>query len=96
MFEWDRAKAARNLRKHGVSFDEAATVFLDLFALDATDVKHSAAEARFHRIGRSAIGRVLVVIYTARSAAHGETIRIISARRANSKERAAYESDAAD
>jgi uncharacterized DUF497 family protein len=93
VFEWDPVKAATNLRKHGVSFEEAATVFLDLDALVAADVKHSAREARFHRIGRSAIGRVLVVVYTARSAEHGEAIRLISARRANAKERAAYAAD---
>jgi uncharacterized protein len=97
VFEWDARKAAANLAKHGVSFEEAATVFSDLFALDRPDEKHSVRELRFHRLGRSAIGRVLLVVYTARSAAHDEeTIRLIQARRATAKERASYEARGRD
>jgi uncharacterized protein len=93
VFDWDARKAATNLRKHGISFEEAATVFADVFGLDAADLQHSATEPRWHRLGRSRIGRVLVVAYTVRRTLDGETIRIISARRANQKERAAYTSD---
>lgn len=96
MFEWDANKAATNLRKHGVSFREAATVFADPDALDGPDLAHSAQEARFLRLGRSLTGRVLMVAYTVRELGDDEKIRIISARRASRKERAAYASGAAD
>jgi len=82
---------------HGISFTEAVTVFADPFYWYAVDALHSDAEPRFHRVGRSAIGRVLVVVYTPRSGDDDEeTIRIISARRANAKERASYEARARD
>jgi uncharacterized DUF497 family protein len=90
VFEWDPAKAASNLTKHGVSFEEALTVFTDPRALDAASERHSGLERRFVRLGRSLDGRVLVVAYTVRRTADGEAIRIISGRRANRKERAAY------
>lgn len=96
MFEWDAKKAAANLAKHGVSFDEAATVFGDANALDGADMKHSAAEARSLRLGRSALSKVVMVAYTLRSTGNVETIRIISARRASRKERAAYRGNAKD
>jgi uncharacterized protein len=96
MFEWDANKAATNLRKHGVSFEEAATVFADPDALDGPDLRHSEQEERSLRLGRSLTGRVLIAAYTVRGAGNGETIRIISARRASGKERAAYAGDAAD
>jgi uncharacterized DUF497 family protein len=96
VFEWDAAKAAANLRKHGVSFGEAATVFADPNALDGPDLAHSTQEARFLRLGRSLSGRVLMVAYTVRGVSDDETIRIISARRASRKERAAYASGAAN
>jgi uncharacterized DUF497 family protein len=66
VIEWDEREAAANLRKHGVSFDEAATVFADSEALDDPDVMHSAREERFLRLGRSLAGRVLMVAYTFR------------------------------
>jgi len=66
MFEWDPRKAAANRVKHGVSFEEAATVFGDPDALDGPDVRHSEKESRFLRLGRAATGRVLIVAYTAR------------------------------
>jgi uncharacterized DUF497 family protein len=90
MFEWDARKAVVNRTKHGVSFEEAVTVFGDPDALDGPDLHHSEEESRFLRLGRAATGRVLVVAYTVRRGVDGESIRIISARRASRKERAAY------
>lgn len=90
MFEWDPHKAKTNADKHGVPFDEAVTVFLDADALDGPDLQHSTREARFRRLGRSAEGRILMVVYTQGGAGDGETIRLISARRASRQERAAY------
>ncbi len=91
VFSWDITKAITNFEKHGVSFEEATTVFADSDALDGEDPKHSTREARRQRIGQSVIGRILFVVYTARKVAHEkETIRIISARQASKKERAAY------
>ena len=96
MFEWDANKAAANLAKHVVSFDEAVTVFADPDALDGPDLLHSADEARFLRLGRSVASRVLMVAYTQRRSGNGETIRIISARRASRRERAAYGTSSAN
>lgn len=96
MFDWDAQKAATNVRKHGVSFDEAATVFADPEALDGPDLKHSEQEERSLRLGRSLTGRVLIVAYTIRGSGDDEKIRIISARRASRKERAAYAGGSAD
>ncbi len=90
MFEWDARKAAVNHAKHEVSFGEAATVFGGPNALDGADVRYSAKESRFLRLGRAATGRVLIVAYTVRRRDDGESIRIISARRASRKEQAAY------
>jgi uncharacterized DUF497 family protein len=90
MFEWDAQKAAVNRTKHGVSFEEAATVFGDPDALDGPDLRHSEDEPRFLRLGRALTGRVLIVAYTVRRGVDGESIRIISARRASRKEREAY------
>ena len=90
MFEWDARKAGVNRAKHGVSFEEAATVFGDPDALDGPDLRHSEEESRFLRLGRAATGRVLIVAYTVRRRGDGESIRIISARRASRQERAAY------
>jgi uncharacterized protein len=96
VFEWDTSKAVSNLRKHGISFDEAMTVFADPDALDGPDLTHSAIEARFVRLGLSSAGRVLMLAYTVRRSGDGEAIRIISARRASRKERAAYHADSTD
>ena len=90
MFEWDGGKAAVNRAKHGVSFEEAATVFGDPEALDGPDLSHSQKESRFLRLGRAMTGRVLIVAYTVRRRGDGESIRIISARPASRRERAAY------
>ena len=86
-FEWDDAKAVANMRKHGVIFEEAITVFGDPNAITIFDVEHSETEDRFIDIGLSSSGRVLVVVYTER----GLRIRIISCRRATSAERRQYE-----
>ncbi len=90
MFEWDARKAAANAAKHGVTFDDAVTVFVDANALDGPDLAHSEAEPRYLRLGTAADGRVLMVAYTIRRRADVETIRLISARRASRRERAAY------
>ena len=74
MFEWDPRKAEANAAKHGVSFDNAVTVFLDGNALDGPDLQHSKAELRFLRLGRAADGHVLMVAYTLRRSGDAETI----------------------
>jgi uncharacterized DUF497 family protein len=89
-FEWDACKATANLAKHGVSFEEAATVFGDAAGLDAPDASHSAAEPRRLRLGCSAAGRIVMVAYTARRRGDEEATRIISARAASRRERARY------
>lgn len=86
-FEWDTAKAAENLAKHGVSFEEAATVFRDTLSATGADPDHSVSEERFITFGVSTSGRLLVVAHTER----GDTIRIISARPATRGERKIYE-----
>jgi uncharacterized protein len=86
-FEWDARKAATNHKKHGVPFEEAATVFADSLALIFDDDVHSADEPREIIIGHSSKNRLLLVSFTERQRA----IRIISARRATRKEREDYE-----
>ncbi len=90
LFEWDRNKARRNLKIHGVSFDEASTAFKDTLSLTIRDPLHSDEEDRFILIGNSGRNRLLVVVHTER----GENIRIISARKATKKERKQYEENA--
>jgi hypothetical protein len=91
VFSWGARKARRNLEKHSVSFEEAATVFADPEALEWEDPSHSKDEERMKRLGYSASGRILIVVYTWRRTRNDqETIRLISARRANAKERKAY------
>ena len=85
--EWDPEKAGRNLAKHGVSFFEAGSVFADPLSMTYPDPNHSELEERYVDIGHSQRGRLLVVAYTER----GESIRIISARKATPRERNAYE-----
>jgi uncharacterized DUF497 family protein len=87
VFEWDSGKAAKNIRKHGVTFEEAATVFLDPLALTFLDRMHSIVEERFVIIGQSNQQHLLVIIYTERT----PYIRIISARVATAQERRQYE-----
>jgi uncharacterized DUF497 family protein len=86
-FEWDTNKARRNLAKHGISFEEASTVFGDPHSLTIPDPVHSALEDRLVIIGASHRGKLLVVVHTER----GDNIRIISARLASRRERRSYE-----
>ena len=91
MFSWDTRKAILNYEKHGVSFEEAATVFADPEGLDWYDLTHSREEPRYRRLGISIEGNILLVVYTIRRSKDGkETIRLINARRASRKERRAY------
>ena len=88
-FEWDARKASANLRKHGVSFEEARTVFFDENALLRPDEDHSDDEERFVLLGLSGRLRTLIVCHCYRQA-HA-VIRLISARKANSDERHQYD-----
>jgi len=90
-FEWDREKAVSNLQKHGVSFDEASTVFRDPLARIFDDEDHSEYERREIVIGYSMSGRLLVVAFIER---FGPTVRIISARSATKMERVDHEENA--
>jgi uncharacterized DUF497 family protein len=87
-FEWDSAKARANERKHGVSFEEAQSVFYDDFARQFYDPESSEAEDRFLMLGLSNRARMLLVCHCERS---GDVIRIISARKATRSERTYYE-----
>ena len=86
-FEWDPSKAKTNQRKHGVSFDEAGSVFLDPLAQSGLDPDHSIEESRYITLGMSGLGRLLTVCHTHRPG----NIRIISARRMTRVEREMYE-----
>jgi hypothetical protein len=86
VYEWDAGKAAANLKKHHVGFDEAAATFLDPLAMTYPDPDHSEGERRFITIGESARGRVILVAHLDR----GDRIRIISARRATRREAHEY------
>lgn len=86
-FEWDDEKAQANVVKHQVTFEEAIEVFLDPKAVEAYDDRHSDDEVRYQRIGLSS-RRLLFVVYVER---HGDTYRLISARKATQGERKIYE-----
>lgn len=86
--EWDETKNASNKRKHGVSFEEAKSAFADEFGRLVTDPDHSGEEDRFILMGMSLRLRLLIVCHSYR---HGDTLRIISARKANRSERTQYE-----
>lgn len=86
-FEWDPVKADENLRKHGVSFPEAATAFLDKLSTTIADEGHSEEEFRYILMGRSDRGRLVVVVHVERE----EAIRIISTRLATPREKRTYE-----
>jgi uncharacterized DUF497 family protein len=88
-FEWDPEKARANRRKHGVSFEEAGSIFSDWLHITRTDPLHSTDEERLVTIGMSTRNRLLVVIHTDRE----DRVRIISARLANRLERETYEED---
>jgi uncharacterized DUF497 family protein len=89
LFEWDDDKAESNLRKHGVSFDEAQTVFIDELSITVPDPTHSTREERFIVMGMSSRKRLLVVSYTKRRG----KIRLISARKATRVECKQYEEE---
>lgn len=89
-FEWDTAKAAANLKKHGVSFEEAKSVFYDEYATQFFDKESSDMEDRFLMLGMSNQARILMVCHCERGL--GNTIRIISARKATSNESKHYRS----
>lgn len=86
-FEWDSEKATSNVAKHGVSFEEAATVFGDPLSLTVYDPDHSQDEDRYITMGTSSDGQLVIVSHTDRD----DQIRIISARVASKRERKAYE-----
>lgn len=88
-FEWEASKATSNIKKHGVSFEEARTVFYDEDARLINDPDHSENEERFILLGISSLLRVLIVCHCYRS--EGNVIRIISARKATNNETKAYE-----
>ncbi len=89
-FEWDPIKAKRNIRVHGITFDEASTAFSDTMSLTIFDPLHSTDEDRLILIGSSHQNRLLVVVHTERS----DKIRLISARKATKHERETYEENA--
>lgn len=89
LFEWNPEKAEANLKKHGVSFEEAMSIFLDPLSLTIADPLHSDEEDRFIITGFSANGRQLLVVHTDRN----DKIRIISARLATPNERRKYEQE---
>ena len=86
-FEWNPDEAALNFEKHGISFQEAATVFNDNLSVTFPDLAHSIAESRYVIIGVSRFGQLLVIAHTER----GEKVRIISARKATLQEKRFYE-----
>ena len=87
-FDWDSAKAAANVKKHGVSFEEAQSAFYDEFAIQFFDEDHSSDEERFLLLGMSTGSRLVLVAHCEREAGH--VIRIISARKATKRESAFY------
>ena len=89
-FEWNTDKARKNESNHGISFQEALTVFKDALSLTYPDTEHSSGEGRFLIIGLSSSGNVLVISHTFRN----DSVRIISARKTTKKERSFYENEA--
>ena len=87
-FEWDATKASANLKKHPVSFEAAQSVFYGEFAIQFFDEEHASDEERFLLLGMSSGAKLLIVCHCERG--HGETIRIISARKATKHESAFY------
>lgn len=88
-FEWDPNKAAANLRKHGVSFEEAATIVGDPLSITVPDPDHSRQEDRYLTVGMSDRGRLVIVSHTEMDG--GDVVRIISARQLTRQEREEYE-----
>jgi uncharacterized DUF497 family protein len=93
-FEWNPAKALANVGKHGVTFDEAATVLLDPLALTVYDIAHSRHEDRWFTLGLDAAGKLLAVVHTYQTTGPTSVrVRIISARAATKRERRSYEDE---
>ena len=93
-FEWDAAKAAGNRRKHGVSFDLAATVFRDPLMISIPDEEHSKTEERWITMGQAENSKLLLVVHTyLEISANAANVRIISARPATKQEQRQYEAD---
>jgi uncharacterized DUF497 family protein len=90
-FEWDRAKARTNRRKHGVSFEDAMHVFEDSWALFELDRTEGVGELRWHAVGLAGGVAVLLMVHTVREAGEDEVVRLIPARLATRKERKRYE-----
>ena len=88
-FEWDRKKSESNFRKHGISFYEAQTVFIDEFSISNPDPDHSEDEERYILIGKSNKNRILIIAYTERR----DKIRLINARKATRSEQKKYEEE---
>ena len=88
-FEWDEEKAKQNLKKHGIPFEEAATVFGDPLSMTIDDPLHSTTEQRWVTMGLTYQQRLVVVVHTNR----GSTIRLVSARKAMRREKRVYEED---
>jgi uncharacterized protein len=91
-FSWHDAKAVKNLKDHGVSFEEAQTVWDDPLCRELADDLHSFDEVRYYCIGRSAQGRLLIVSWTPRADAQGEIVHLISVREMTPREKRLYES----
>lgn len=93
-FEWDVSKALSNARKHGVTFDQAATVFMDILSLTVADAAHSQDEERWFTLGCDHTGTLLAVAHTYQIIGSSHIrLRIISARRATRSERQSYENE---
>ena len=90
-FEWDSSKSSANVKKHGVSFAEAQTVFYDDFAVQFFDQEHSSSEDRLLLLGMSSEARLLLICHCERDA--GEVVQLISARKATKRERAFYQGE---
>lgn len=87
LFEWDSRKARSNKKKHGITFEEASTVFADILSITINDPSHSSGEDRFITVGTSFNEKLIVVVHTE----HDDIIRIINARKATKHERKQYE-----
>ncbi len=89
-FEWDKKKENTNIKKHGITFEQASYVFADPFALNRYDDEHSVDENRWVLLGKSLNQTILLVVHTFRDKEGKEFVRIISARRATKKEEKSY------
>ena len=90
-FAWNEKKARENERKHGVTFEEVASCWLDPFGAEFYDEEHTTEEPRWFYMGVSKFSRLLICWFTERETIHEETIRIIGARKVNASERQRYE-----